>query len=159
MRRLLVAVDGTPASLRAVEYVARQFAGLADLEVTVLHVLPEVPALFWDDGHILGREEEAERRRWLDSWLEKHRRRMAPVLQAAAGSLAAQGFRPEQVRTKLVEDAPDVAQGILDEARAGGHQTIVIGRRGIAAGRHLLLGSVTSRIVHLAAGVAVCVVE
>ena len=53
MKKMLIAIDDSPNAFKAVEYVAQQFAGTGDLEIELVHVLPNLPAIFWDEGHIL----------------------------------------------------------------------------------------------------------
>jgi nucleotide-binding universal stress UspA family protein len=159
MRRILVPIDDSECCSRALDYAARQFGGLADLEIGLVHVLPGVPALFWDDGHILAGEEERDRSRWVGGWIARQRERMAPVLRAAADRLVQLGFSAAQVSTKFLEGDGDVAATLLEEAASGGYQTILLGRCGVADGRHFLVGSVTSRLIHRGAGIAVCIVE
>ena len=65
MKKMLIAIDDSPNATKAVEYVAQQFAGAADLEVGLVHVLPNLPAIFWDEGHILSEE---RRRTGKRSW-------------------------------------------------------------------------------------------
>jgi nucleotide-binding universal stress UspA family protein len=47
---------------------------------------------------------------------------------------------------------------IIAEAKAGGYQTLVIGRCGHHHARHLILGSNTSTIVQYGSELAICVV-
>ena len=61
MRKILLAIDGSACSSRAVAYCGKQFAGVPDLSVALLHVLPNLPAQFWDDGHILSEQEKEAR--------------------------------------------------------------------------------------------------
>ena len=51
MKKLLLAIDDSDGSWKAVDYVGQQFAGLNDLKVTLFHVLAGFPPQFWDDGH------------------------------------------------------------------------------------------------------------
>ena len=60
---------------------------------------------------------------------------------------------------KFVLGSADVADSLLDEAASGKYDTIVIGRCGIADGKHLIVGSIVSKLIHKAAGLAVCVVQ
>lgn len=84
---------------------------------------------------------------------------MEPVFRNAIEVLASTGINMQQVQTKSISDTTDVALSILEEAREGGYQTIIIGRCGVACGKHTLIGSVTSKIINQASGIAVTVVE
>ena len=158
MKKLLIAIDDSPNAFRAVEYVAEQFAGAADLEIELVHVLPNLPAIFWDEGHILSAEEKQDRKKVVDKWLADRKARMEPVFKKAIDALTGKGIIPRQITTKSLSDSTDVAASLLEEAKDGGYQTLVVGRRG-GTGKNLLIGSVTSRIISQGSGVAVTIVE
>jgi nucleotide-binding universal stress UspA family protein len=159
MKKMLIAIDDSPNASRAVEYVAQQFAGTGDLEIGLVHVLPNLPAIFWDEGHILSTEEKLDRKKVVDKWLAGQKVRMEPVFKKAIDALTSKGIDRRQITMKSLSDSTDVAESILEEAKDGGYQTIVVARRGIVSGNHLLMGSVTSKIITLGSGVAVTIVE
>jgi nucleotide-binding universal stress UspA family protein len=158
VKKILLAIDASPNTFKAVEYVARQFSGSAELELGLVHVLPNLPAIFWDEGHILSDEEKRDRKKVVDKWIEDRKAMMEPVFKKALDMLTANGVKPSQVKTKSLSDSTDVAASLLEEAKDGGYQTLVVGRRG-GTGKNLLIGSVTSRIISLGSGVAVIIVE
>ena len=159
MKKILIAVDGSEGSLRAVDYVGRQFSGMEDLRITLLHVLPYVPTSFWDDGHILTKEERQVRKEVVDIWLRNQQLKLEPIFRPAKDALLRRGIRDEQIDTKGISDSADVAGSILEEVADGGYQTLVLGRRGLSPAKRLLMGSVTSKIIDHGAGNAVCIVE
>jgi nucleotide-binding universal stress UspA family protein len=159
MKNMLIAIDDSVSAMKAVEYVGRQFGGAKDLKVSLVHVLPNLPSIFWDEGHILSEGEKSERQRVVDKWLADRKAKMEPVFKKAADLLNGQGIPEQQIQMKSISDSTDVASSILEEARDGGYQTIVVGRRGIVAGKHLLLGSVTNKIITQGSGVAITIVE
>ncbi len=159
MRKLLIAVDGSEGSLRAVDYAGHQFSGIEDLRITLLHVLPYVPTSFWDDGHILTKEERQVRREVVDIWLRNQQLKLEPIFRSAMEALLKRGIRDEQIETKGVSDSTDVADSILEELADGGYQTLVIGRWGLSPAKRLLMGSVTSKIINHGTGKAICIVE
>lgn len=159
MRKVLLAVDGSECSYRAADYVAAQFSGLDDLEVTVLHVLPNVPAVFWDDGHILTPGERGEREKVINKWLSHREAMVEPIFKEVTERLRRGGIKAGRIKTKWVTDSADVAESILELCRDGSYQTLVMGRSGTSKAKRLLMGSVTNRIVSHGAGLAVCLVE
>jgi nucleotide-binding universal stress UspA family protein len=159
MRKVLLTVDGSECSYRAADYVAAQFSGLQDLEVTVLHVLPNVPAVFWDDGHILSSGERAEREKVINRWLSNREAMVEPIFREVSGRLQKGGIKGDAIKTKWVTDSADVADSIIEICRDGGYQTLVMGRSGTSGAKRLLVGSVTNRIVSNGAGLALCLVE
>lgn len=159
MKKLLIAVDKSKCAMKGVEYAGEQFGSMKDLQITLAHVLPNLPAIFWDEGHILSDAEKAEREKVVDRWLEGEKRKIEPLLTMAAEILTRRGIKKEQITTKFISDSTDVAQSLIEEAKDGGYQTLVMGRCGVSQGKSTLAGTVTSKIIHLAAGMAVTVVE
>lgn len=161
MRKMLIGVHDKNCSMRAVTWVMRQFPDARDLEVTLVHVVPDLPAMYWDDGHILNPAEEAERGRVIETWAAKHREFIEPILQGAVHDLVRNGFAEERVKLKIVlsRGGGDIADTLLEEAAAGGCQTIAVGRCGMADGKHFLVGSVVSKLIHKAVELAICVVQ
>jgi len=159
MKKMLIAIDGSDCSLRAVEYAGRQFSGMSDLQVTLLHVLPYPPAPLWDDGHIPTREEKEDRARAIERWLVGQRAKAEPLFEKAIDILVGAGISRTQLAKKTISDSSDVADSILEETRDGGYLTLVVGRCGHSAVKKYLMGSVTTKIINHGAGVAVCVAE
>jgi nucleotide-binding universal stress UspA family protein len=157
MKKLLIAIDDSPSSMKAVEYVARQFAGSQDLQVGLVHVLPNLPAIFWDEGHILSEDEKRDRKTVVDKWLGERKTRMEPVYRKAIEVLTGTGIKDRQIQTKSVSDSTDIAESILEEARDNGYETIVMGRCERSS-KHVL-GSVAGKIVNQGRGMVVTVVE
>ncbi len=159
MKKMLIAVDDSQCAMKGVEYAGEQFGGVNGLQATLVHVLPNLPAIFWDEGHILSDAEKGDRKKVVNKWLESQKKKIEPLFAMAADALTRKGFKKDLIRTKFISDSTDVAESLLEEAKDGGYQTIIMGRCGVSQGKGGLAGSVTSRIIHLAAGVAVTVVE
>lgn len=159
MRNILVAVDGSECSFRAVEYCAFQFNGLSDLSIVLFHVLPNLPPRFWDPGHILDSAEQEGRRQIVENWIDAQKAATEPIFQSALAMLTGRGIEPDRIRAKTVYDSTDVAGSILEEAKSGQYLTLVLGRTGSSRTGGFSMGSTTSRIFNRGAGIAVCVVE
>ena len=159
MNKMLVAIDGSQCAMRAVDYAGRQFSGNRDLRITLLHVLPYPPAPFWDDGHVLSEQEKAARNSVIEKWLVNQRAKLEPLFKEAVELLIGQGIGPEQIEKKSISDSTDVAESILEEARDGGYQTLILGRCGLSASKRFLMGSVTTKIVNNGSGIAICIGE
>jgi nucleotide-binding universal stress UspA family protein len=159
MRKMLIGIHDKNCSLRAVTYVMKQYPLAQDLDVTLVHVFPNLPAMYWDDGHLLNSREKKERKAVIDTWMAKTQDYIEPIIQGAIYELVKKGFPRERVHMKFVVGSADVADSLLDEATKGKFDTIVIGRCGRADGKRLLVGAVVSKIIDQAAGIAVCVVQ
>lgn len=159
MRRILVAIDGSGCASRAIKYCGEQFSGMTDLSLTLLHVLPNLPPRFWDDGHLLSKEEKEARQAVVAKWLANQKLATEPMLQGAVKDLTQRGIHPEQIETRIIYDSSDAATSILEEAKEGGYLTLVLGRCGFSRIGERLMGSTTSRIIQEGAGLAICIVE
>ncbi len=142
-RHLLVAVDGSESSEKAVLYVADFLGDSPGFRVTLFHVLGEIPEGEEDGGE---RSEGEERAR---SELERYR----TILGEA-------GFPPEKVETVVIPGGgKPVAEMIMKGQAELGSCTIVIGRRRKSRKEEFLFGSVSSRLVKQARMCSVWVVE
>jgi nucleotide-binding universal stress UspA family protein len=157
MTKMLIALDESPSAMKAVEYVAQQFGRADDVEVNLVHVLPNLPAIFWDEGHILSDGEKQDRKKVVDKWLVAQKAKIEPLFTKAANMLATKGIPAARIQTKFVSDSTDVADSILEEARDSNCRSIVIGRSHHSP-KHVL-GTVAGRIAGQGAGMVVTIVE
>lgn len=152
--KALIALDNSLDSRRAVEYAAGILPRLPGSEVYLLSLTSRIPAgsreldatapppeVHGDEDH----QQEVQRLR--------------EALGAAADLLVRNGLAAERVRQSIQPVRISLGQDIVDEARGAGYDTIVMGRRGLSLAKKLLLGSVSSEVVHKAAGLTVWVVE
>jgi nucleotide-binding universal stress UspA family protein len=156
MTRILIAINESPSATKAVEYVAQRFGQTQDMQISLVHVLPNLPAIFWDEGHILSEDEKRERKKVVDKWLVSQKAKMEPLFTNAVGLLTAKGFRPANIETKFISDSTDTADSILEEARDGNYQTVVVGRSHHSP-KHVL-GAVAGRIASQGSGMVVAIV-
>ncbi len=159
MNKILVAIDDSEGALKAVDFVGHLFAGAGDLKVTVLHVIPNLPAPLWDDGHILTEEEREARKQVIDKWLDNQKLRLQKMFDKAVETLTKKGVSRDRIETKTLTDTLDVAEKILFEVKDGGYQMLAIGRHGYSKTKRLIMGSVAASIINHGSGMAVCVVE
>jgi len=157
--KILIAIDDSEGALAAVDYVARTFGRTPDVHVTLLHVLPTLPAAFWDDGHILNEEERENRQRQIQIWKDKQAKNWQNVFKDAQKRLEAGGVSPKGIKAEFLPMEFNVADDILNFGEAGSYGTIVVGRRGLSGAKKILLGSVSSKIAHYAQHCAVTIVE
>jgi nucleotide-binding universal stress UspA family protein len=157
--KILVPIDASEGAMAAVDYVARTFGRTPDVHITLLHILPGLPAAYWDDGHILNEEEKGNRQRQINIWVNKEEKNWTEVFKKAQQRLQEEGLSPKAIKTEFKPMEFNVADDILNVAEAGRYGTIVLGRRGLTGAKKVLLGSVSSKIVHYAKGCAVTIVE
>jgi nucleotide-binding universal stress UspA family protein len=157
--KLLIPLDGSEGAMRAVEYVASTFGQTPDVQVTLIHILPELPPSLWDDGHILSETEHQEREGLIAEWETSQEAQWQGILAQARNKLIRAGIAAQALNTQFQPQYGDVAEDILDEAEVLGCSTIVIGRRGLTGARRFFLGSVSNKVVNHASGIAVTVVD
>lgn len=129
---LLLPVDGSDPAARAVAWVARIFAGRADVHVHLAHVQSG------DDGWELQSHMSASMRARL------HADRAAQVLEPPATALRAAGLA---VETHALSGT--VAEALAAAVRDLGCDGVVMGTRGLGAVQSLVLGSTATQVIHL----------
>jgi nucleotide-binding universal stress UspA family protein len=93
-----------------------------------------------------------------EAWIQKEEESESQVLEKACETLTQAGFDKNQVALKLGHE-DDIARNILEEARNGRHETIVVGRHGTSRIKRLFGGGVTDQLLRDAKGFAIWIVE
>jgi nucleotide-binding universal stress UspA family protein len=145
---ILLAVDDSPNSRRAVEYVAFLLGGRKGFRVTLLHVIPEPEEDYFP--------EEAQKERWL----AQYRKRLKTILGEYHQMLIDRGFAAQDIDVRMPQVyCPSMGDCIIAERDHLGFGTIVVGRQGLSRKEEFLFGSVSSKIVKHARHCTVWVVE
>lgn len=134
MRRILVAVDGSELSDRALEHAAGLARDMTSARLHVVTVLP--PVRVYGEVEVYAGERHMHELAALQA--------MKP-LEAAREQLAKAG-----VDAEFEELEGDPAETIARRAAELGCDGIVMGTHGRGRVTHLVLGSVAQRVVHLA---------
>ena len=160
--RILVAVDESENSNRAVKYVGSLLRETPNTAVTLFHVLKPMPRGLLEHG---GSENPAaetrlseQLRKDQEAWIRQEAERECPFLLKAFETLAQSGFDRSRVALRIGHE-DDIARNILEEARNGKHETIVVGRHGSSGIKRLFGGGVTDQLLRDAKGFAIWVVE
>ena len=155
-KKILVAVDASENSARAVAYVAEMVGNTPGFHVTLLYVerLPERDT-FPDE----------------EAWRKASRTQENTIrvfLDNSKQQLEQSGVAPERVAIEYVSasalgprrsEGYAVARHVLQVHTEGGFGTVVVGRRGMSKAEEFLFGSVTTKIIHNAKDCTVWVVE
>lgn len=158
--RVLLAVDPSDATRKAVDFVGLMLAPHDDARVTVLHVVESLP------DHVL-LSSMRERLRglanvWKDASVDSGNR----LLEDVERRLVAAGVEAESIETRLVEvDAlPEsrhvsASLGILAALESGEFDVVCLGRRGTSPALGSFVGSVAHHVLREARGTTVWVVD
>ncbi len=160
--RILLAVDESENSDRVVEYVGSLLSQTPNLLLTLFHVLKPMPRGLLEHGGSGNPVEEAQLSEQLhneqEAWIRKESEAECHVLKEACETLKQYGFDMSHVDLKYGHE-DDIARSILEEARSGQHETIVVGRHGTSRIRQIFGGGTTDKVLREAKGFAIWVVE
>jgi nucleotide-binding universal stress UspA family protein len=147
-KNILIAVDDSDNSRRAVSYVAQMLGGVGGFKVAVLHVLTEAEEDYFSTP------EEREK------WFSQYTKKVEAMLEDYRQILLQGGFDSEDVSVRSpVRYCPSMAECILAERDTTQYHTLVVGRQGLSRSEEFLFGSVSSKIVNHAKNCTVWVVE
>jgi hypothetical protein len=163
--RMLLIVNESAASNRALSYVARVLGGRRGVRVGLARALPPVPPALLEFGGAEDPREEARReaelrarrRAWRRATTESVRRSLDGARQTLRGG----GIPPHRIRTHLIDsaDSRDTAEKILRTAQARHYRTLVVGREGRSRIQRYLAPDLARELVRRSQGLTVWVVE
>jgi nucleotide-binding universal stress UspA family protein len=134
MRNLLVPIDGSETSMRALEHAIALARERHGVELNLLNVHPD-PIVYGEIQVYVP----------MDRLLEEQRKHSETLLAPAVEKARAAG-----IAYTIAIESGDAATTIARRADALKCEGIVMGTRGLGAIANLLLGSVAAKVVHLA---------
>jgi nucleotide-binding universal stress UspA family protein len=147
-KHLLVAVDDSESSKRAVLYVADFLGGLPGFTVTLCSIIPAPEPDFFD----LEEQEFA--------WIKEKKAQAGKMLENYRQVLIRAGFPEDKVRIRsFVNNGKSFADAILSLRCDHTCCTVVVGRQHKSKAEEFLFGSTSSKLIHEAKNCAVWVVE
>jgi nucleotide-binding universal stress UspA family protein len=147
-KHLLVAVDDSESSKRAVLYVADFLGGLPGFAVTLCSIIPAPEPDFFD------REEQGR------AWIKEKKEQIGKMLENYRQVLIQTGFSEDKVRVRsFVNRGKSFAEEILNMRCDLTCCTVVVGRHHKSKTEEFLFGSTSSKLIHDAKNCAVWVVE
>jgi nucleotide-binding universal stress UspA family protein len=153
-KKILIAVDGSPASMLALGYVAMMEAAvIVDLSVTLLHLAHTIPEALRKEMEL--HPGSFQRLRELEAG---HREQGQKVLERARRRLLDLGVDQGRIQLKLRTRQMGLARNILFEGEHGLYDAVVLGRRGLSKMEEMFIGSITNKVVQHADRLPVWVV-
>jgi len=153
-KKILVAVDASVYSSNTLHYLEQLFKNVGDIH---LHLLSAVSCSSLQSGH-----------EWLDD-LEllsklspEARKRYAAAkkyMNESVDRLDRHGISKDQVTTEIKLSRTNVAADIIDVARKGLYDALVIGRRGVSKLEELIMGSVSCTVFEKCHDIPIWIVD
>ncbi len=160
--KLLVAVDESDHAGRMMKYLGALLSVSTTVFVTLFHVLAPIPRKYLEHGGSENPEREwqveHELRAEKQAWLQQQRQAECPYLSKARDALIQAGMPPHAIDLKF-GDEDDIARNILEEAWAGGYETVVVGRGEPTGLKRIFGGGVSEQLLRSASGLSVWIVD
>jgi len=137
---IMVAVDGSENSFKAVDHLAFMIGGNTDLKISFFHVAPRLKdfcPVDFDESHSEALEEIIRKgdQHCVDQFFSHARKRLSEA-----------GIQEKQISFKTSEGVFRVGKAVLDEYHRGSFGTLVVGRRGM--NKKFFTGSVSRYLVN-----------
>ena len=145
-KKLLLAVDASPHSKKAVEFAAQLLGKSRDYEARVLHVVQGLGAVRFELTEGACPEQAGDAT--AEVCLKAFKAQVARLLRIAATLLTEAGFDPQRISKAVVTGARNLAEAIVTEAERNGCSTIVVGRRGLSRVDAFFMGRVSHAVVY-----------
>lgn len=150
MGSILIAMDTSDSSLRAVEHVGRMI-NTANQAIALVHVVRGIAVSSAGKEKIFPEE-------YRQRLIEEAESQIKPAFDKAIISLTSAGIKPERITTRVISGATSRAGRIFDEAIRHGYGTVVVGRKGLSNIEEFDMGRVSSKLIQLAGNVALWII-
>ncbi|MGA9536270.1 MAG: universal stress protein [Desulfobacterales bacterium] len=147
----IVALDGSPGSMRALDYASSLMDGFKG-KVVLFHALRHIGYPEPATGRIAALK-EVEKSIWDDA-----KKMLEPTLTAAKDRLMKAGRKKDKIVTKIVTGVSSRAGALIEEAKKSGCGSIIVGRTGISQVEDFNIGRVANKVVHGAQNQAVWII-
>lgn len=164
-KRMLIAVDDSEASHRAVDYVATMLGGRRGFHVLLLHVLPPFPPELLEFGGSedpeVEAQKEAEIRNEQIGWIAQAKQAAQPVLEKAVSILREARVPARAISTQFATSigGQDVVTNILETAKVDNCATIIVGRESFTGLQRVFTHHVADELIRRGHGYTIWVVE
>ena len=154
--KILLAVDESQNSEKAIKYVIENMKN--DSVITILSILPDATAACGLDSRSLTPLFK-ENRLAFCAIEDTKKEKVQKLMKEAREKMVKAGFAPGNVNVRIRKKKKGIARDILKEAQQGHYDTVIMGRRGLTGVKEFLMGSISSKVLHLASGMSVLVAD
>ena len=150
IQNIMVAMDGSESSMRAVDYLCASLNGIKR-EIILFHAMRRIG--FPESSTVKTNPfEEIEKMVWEDS-----RKLIEPTMEKAKAQLADAGLN-DDIILRIVTGVPSRAKALIEEAQNANCGSIIVGRTGISQVEDFNIGRVCQKVLHRAKDIAVWIV-
>lgn len=147
-RHILIALDKSENSKRALLYAADFLGGVPGFRATILNIISVPTEDFFNS--------DEDRERWIADQLSS----AEEMLEQYRNILIQSGFEEDKVETRVeVRYTESVADSIIDTQKRLDCCTVILGRRGISKKEEFIYGSTSNKVLHSGKNCAVWVIE
>ena len=163
--KLMVIFDDSPGTRRAVDYVTRMIGCQPGFHVYLMQLLPPLPAELLEFGGAEDPRQEqnlqAELHRDQQNWIASVKAPARPALSYAIDALRGAGLFTYEIELKCTDpkDDRDITVALLNQVRAMGCQTIVVGHESHLWFRKVAGAPLTERLLRHASEFTLWVVH
>lgn len=145
-KKILIAVDQSQTSIKALNYTADIISKLPDAELCLLYIYPEPPPNYYSSGGSLS------------DYQQEKIAAAEVIFQNSMDFLEKYKLAKEVITQSKMADHITISQAILEVQAEGQFGTVVVGKRGVSKAEEFLFGSISNGIVHHCNGFTVWVV-
>ncbi len=153
-KAILIAVDNSNHSLKAVEYVISIASIIPKAQYTLLHLHPSISQFIMEEA-----EKDPAAKRRLNEIIKRNTDNAEKVLHRFKKRLCEAGIPEDDLKTINKPRISGLAKDILVYAVAGRFDAVVVGRRGISKAQEMLMGGVTRQLLEHTQVIPVWVVD
>jgi len=158
-RKVLVALEGAPDSRALTYYTAEFLAPIPQMHYTFFHIMPPIPPTFWDNGHILGPEEQKDRHSHIEKWRSEWTQKVEKFMDEACHSVVEQGVPLHSVEKQIVKTKEGIGRDLLNEIARGEYQVVVMGKKSFYERKPFLMGSHANKVLQNIQKAILCLVD
>ena len=141
-KKILIAVDGSIHSRKAIEYTVMMESLIKDIHYTLINIQPKISEFLIEDARM-----DSKAREGLKAVIDKNREDSMRILNEGKALMINLGIKEGNIETVTHPMVMGTAKGILDYAKQALCDAIVLGRRGMSRLAESFLGSVSNSVL------------
>lgn len=150
-RNMLLAIDGSTDSAKALDYVVDVTCDNPDVDLTIFHVQPSFRDCCEVDFEAMQLSDAEDETSYVKIVEKANRQCMDNFVEYAGRKLKERNLHEDRLKMKSQPTSVNIGKAIVDEFNTGDYGTVVVGKRGF--NKRFFMGSVSNYLVsHLEAG-------